>query len=242
MRKILIPLLAGVACAVTTEKGTLVQWDNANIIFSDADPATKHELKIGYKFDFGYAVRMDQEPAAEDQIGPAITDNWIQFELWSEANFNVSLNLLGLHICEFNLAIEPFKIVPLWFSIYNTHPVRVLNADPLNLFTQIGYELALGNVQFQYNPRTILPQISILDFILGEGDLIPSNVFNYPIDINDRSDKGWEYNSDQGSLKDDPYLKFDFLAWLLEYIQSPFSADGAYLTIDIFGDHTTLNL
>ena len=240
MRNILFAVLAAVASAKTVRKSSLVQWSNENIIFNDANPATKFEFKINYDFDFGYAIAMDQTPAAEDELGPAIIDNWIQFELWSDANIGFTLNLLGLHICQVNLNIEPFHIVPLWFSIYNTHPVRVLNADPLNLFTEMGYSLAVGNVQLQYAPSTILPDVSILDFILGNGPIVPTNVFNIPTDINDRTDAGWDYSSDIGDLKDDPYLYFDFLDWLLEFIQSPIGADGSYFTIDIFGDHNDL--
>lgn len=241
MRKIFFAVLAAVASAATTHKRSLVQWSNENIL-SDATPATKYELKLSYDFDFGYAVAMDQEPAAEDQIGPAIIDNWIQLELWSDANIGVTLNLLGLQIIQVNLNVEPFHIVPVWWSIYNTHPMRLLNGDPMNLFTQMGYELSLGSVQLQYAPSTILPDVSLLDFILGNGPIIPSNVFNYPTDINARDDAGWDYSQDIGDLKDDPYLYFDLLEWLLDTLQAPIGADGAYFTVDLLGDHTLLNL
>jgi hypothetical protein len=116
MRKILFAVLAAVASAAT-HKNKLVSWENSDVLFADADPATKFSLSYSADFDFGYAVTNDQEPAAGDMI----VDNWIQFELWSEANIGFNLNLFGFHVCQVNVAIEPFKIVPLWFSLYNTH-------------------------------------------------------------------------------------------------------------------------
>jgi hypothetical protein len=71
-------------------------------------------------------------------------DNWLQFLLWSDSNIGLNINLMGLHIAVFNVNFEPFKIVPLWLSIYNTHPYRLLNGADLNIFTQMGYGVTAG--------------------------------------------------------------------------------------------------
>jgi len=241
MRKILFAVLAAVASAAS-HRNSLVRWENENVLFSDASPATKFEFKINYDADFGYGFAVDQEPAGEDTEGPLVIDNWIQFELWSEANFGFTLNLFGIHLCQVNIAMEPFHIVPLWFSIYHTHPVRAINGAPLNLFTEMGYELSFGDIQFQYAPSTLLPQVSILDFILGNGDLLPSNIFQAVADINARTDAGWEYMSDIGDLKDDPYLNFNLLDFILDAIESPIESAGPYFTLDFVGDSSTLYL
>jgi len=240
MRKILFAVLAAVASAAS-HKSSLVRWENENVLLSDASPATKYELKINYDFDFGYGFAVDQEPTGDDIDGPLVIDNWAQFELWSDANFGFTLNLFGIHLCQFNLNLQPFHIVPLWFSIYHTHPVRALQGSDLNLFTEMGYELHFGDVQVQYAPSTLLPQVSILDFILGNGDILPSNIFQAVADINARSDAGWEYQSDIGDLKDDPYLYFSLLDFLFEALQVPIDTAGAYFTLDLVGDSTLVN-
>ena len=71
-------------------------------------------------------------------------DNWLQFLLWSDSNIGLNINLMGLHIAAFNVNIEPFMIVPLWLSIYNTHPYRLLNGADLNIFTEAGYGVTAG--------------------------------------------------------------------------------------------------
>jgi hypothetical protein len=239
MRKILFAVLAAVASAAS-HRSSLVRWENENVLFRDASPATKFEFKINYDFDFGYGVAADQEPAAEDFEGPLIIDNWVQFELWSDANFGFTLNLFGIHLCQVNVNLQPFHIVPWWFSIYHTHPARLAMGGPLHLFTEMGYELEVGDVQLQYAPSTLFPQVSILDFILGKGDILPSNIFKSVADINARTDAGWEYMSEIGDLKDDPYLYFSLLEFIFEAIQSPIDTAGAYFTIDLAGDSSTL--
>jgi hypothetical protein len=239
MRKILFAALAAVASAAS-HRNSLVRWENENVLFSDASPATMLEFKINYDFDFGYGVAVDQEPAGEDQDGPLIIDNWVQFELWSDANFGFTFNLFGIHLAQVNVNLQPFHIVPWWFSIYHTHPVRVAAGDPMHLFTEMGYELAFGDVQLQYAPSTLLPHVSILDFILGNGDILPSNIFQSVADINARTDAGWEYKADIGDLKDDPYLYFSLLDFLFEAIQSPIDTAGAYFTLNFIGDASNL--
>jgi hypothetical protein len=144
MRKILFAALAALASAAS-HKGKFVSVSNEVAILKDDDPALKYYLSVSYDFDFGYGFETAQEDAADDGVnGPLIVDNWVQFELWSDANIGFTLNLLGLHIADINVNIVPFKIIPLWFSIYNTHPYRLLNGDALNVFTEAGWGVAAG--------------------------------------------------------------------------------------------------
>jgi hypothetical protein len=41
----------------------------------------------------------------------------------------------------------PFEIIPVWFSIYNTHPYRLLTGDALNIFTEAGYGVTAGAIE-----------------------------------------------------------------------------------------------
>jgi hypothetical protein len=216
MRSILFAALAALASAAS-HKGTFVSVSKEIPVHADADPAQKYYLSVSYDFDFGYAFATDQEPAADDGVnGPLIIDNWVKFELWSDANIGFTLNLFGLHIADINVNIVPFKIIPLWLSIYNTHPYRVLNGDDLNIFTQLGYELHAGEVQLQYVFSNFLPKVSLYDFLFDGAEPLPVNALTETItDINDRTDAGWDYSSAKEDFKDDPYFNFNALEYIL---------------------------
>ena len=111
----------------------------------------------------------------------------------------------------------PFKIIPLWFSIYNTHPYRILEREtPFNLFTQIGYELHAVEVQLQYVFSNFLPSVSLYDVLFNGDAVLPVNPLTETVtDINDRTDAGWEYTSEKEDFKDDPYFKFNALEYIL---------------------------
>ena len=217
MRKILFAALAALASAAS-HKGKFVSVSNEIPIYKDADPAQKLYLSVSYDFDFGYGFETAQEDAADDGVnGPLIVDNWVQFELWSDANIGFTLNLLGLHIADINVNIVPFKIIPLWFSIYNTHPYRVANSADLNLFTEIGYELHALEVQLQYVFSNFLPSVSLYDVLFDGAAPLPVNPLTETVtDINDRTDAGWHYTSAKEDFKDDPYFKFNALEYILE--------------------------
>ena len=216
MRKILFAALAALASAAS-HKGKFVSVSNEVAILKDATPAQKFYLSVSYDFDFGYGFETDQENVADDGVnGPLIVDNWVQFELWSDANIGFTLNLLGFHIADINVNIVPFKIIPLWFSIYNTHPYRVANGDELNLFTQIGYELHAVEVQLQYVFSNFLPSVSLYDVHFNGDAVLPVNPLTETVtDINDRTDAGWHYTSAKEDFKDDPYFKFNALEYIL---------------------------
>ena len=143
MRKILFAALAALASAAT-HKGKFVSVSEEIPILFDAEPAQAFYVSAHYDFDFGYAIEANQDNVAEDLNGPLIVDNWIQFSLWSDANIGININLMGLQYASFNLNIVPFKFVPVWLSLYNTHPYRLLNGDTLNVFTEAGWEVAAG--------------------------------------------------------------------------------------------------
>ena len=144
MRKILFAALAALASAAS-HKGKFVSVSKEIPILADADPAQAFYISVHYDFDFGYAVQTSQDNVADDGItGPLLVDNWIQFKLWSDSNIGLNINLMGLQIASINLNIVPFEIIPIWLSIYNTHPYRYLNGDDLNIFTEMGYGVAAG--------------------------------------------------------------------------------------------------
>jgi hypothetical protein len=50
-----------------------------------------------------------------------MVDNWIQLFVGSVGNAWIKVNILGHAVWGFNLKVTPFKIVPAWLSLYNTH-------------------------------------------------------------------------------------------------------------------------
>jgi hypothetical protein len=144
MRKILFAALAALASAAS-HKGRFVSVSEEIPILFDAEPAKAFYVSAHYDFDFGYAIEADQWNAAEDVNGPLIVDNWIQFSLWSDANIGLNINLIGLQIASINLNIVPFNIIPVWLSLYNTHPYRFLfGEDDLTVFTEAGWGVGAG--------------------------------------------------------------------------------------------------
>ena len=101
---------------------------------------------------------------------------------------------MGLQYASINLNIVPFEIIPVWFSIYNTHPYRLLTGDALNIFTEAGYGVDAGAIELQYLFSSFLPKVSLYDALVEGGDIVPVNAFTEDVaDINDRTDAGWAY-------------------------------------------------
>ena len=138
--------------------------------------------------------------------------------------------------------IVPFHIVPLWFSLYNTHPYRVAKGDDLNIFTQIGYELHAGEVQVQYAFSNLLPKVSLLEVLINNGDILPSkpslNVETPALSTHD----GWEYIAEVGDLKDDPFLNFNLLEYILTETGSNFQSSNYFVGLDLVGDSSLVAL
>jgi len=234
MRKILFSVMAAAASA-TSLSGPLVEAYTGNYnlkLLSDIV-----HVNFGYNFDFGYAVATDSVFVEEDEFGPRIVDNFIQVELNSEANLIFDLNLMGYHLCSFKLNIVPLKVVPLWFSLYHTHPARVAHDGILDLYTEVGYELHLGELQLKRFFSNLLPKVSFMDYIIKTTNfIIPS--MPKDIKISSAVPNGWAQERDPAQdahWKDDPYLKFNILEFILETSNIAFQPAAPYFRINIIG-------
>ncbi len=58
-----------------------------------------------------------------DQEG--IIDNWIEGSLWSNVDLYINVNVLNLQELYIKVSLLPFQIIPLWASLYYTHPGAV---------------------------------------------------------------------------------------------------------------------
>ena len=77
--------------------------------------------KAWYDFDFGYQVQKAFEQGETD----GVMDMWTQLSIQSTFSLSLDVNILGLHECAININTTPFKFVPVWSSLYFTHPAAV---------------------------------------------------------------------------------------------------------------------
>ena len=105
----------------------------------------------------------------------------------------------------------------------------------------MGYELHGGEIQFQYVFSNFLPSVSLYDFIFEGAEPLPVNPLTETItDINDRTDAGWDYSNSKEDFKDDPYLHFNVLEYLLD--GAAFKSYNYYFNIDLLGDSSAITL
>jgi len=74
-----------------------------------------------YDINFGYGLESTIEQGEQD----GIMDAWIQGSLWSNVDFYINMNLLNMETLNVKFSLAPFKIIPLWASLYYTHPAAV---------------------------------------------------------------------------------------------------------------------
>lgn len=242
MRKILFAAIAAAVASAAGLKQRLVRYEQEFTIAEDANPPTKYSLIANADFDFGYGFASDQVPSTPDANGDNIfTDNWVQAELWSEANIGFTLNILGYSICTVNVAITPFHIVPLWLSLYHTHPYRYLvDGESPIVSIQTGYEIHAGEVQLQYSMNNLLPHVSLYDALFNSGEILPIKPTLDVSDVTLSTYDNWDYFTELDALKDDEYFHFNLLEYVLGQASSSFASYDSYNTIDLVGDSTGL--
>jgi hypothetical protein len=74
-----------------------------------------------YDINFGYGLESTIEQGEQD----GIMDAWIQGSLWSNVDLFFNMNLLNMETLNVKFSLAPFKIIPLWASLYYTHPAAV---------------------------------------------------------------------------------------------------------------------
>ena len=133
-------IFAGVSAL--NHQGKLVSSVGNEQVFGDPTIAL---VRLTYDFEFAYSLILTQDNIYEDENGvPSLIDNYLQAELWQEANAGISVNLFGFYHFAVNLNVKPFHLVPLWISLYTTHPFRWAQTGILNVFMETGYEVSLA--------------------------------------------------------------------------------------------------
>ena len=132
-------IVAGVSAL--SHQGKLVSSVGNELVFGDPTIAL---VRLTYDFEFAYSLILAYDNIYEDENGvPSLIDNYLQVELWQEANVGFNVNLFGFYHFAFSLNIKPFHLVPLWISLYQTHAGRWAQTMDLNIFMETGYEVSL---------------------------------------------------------------------------------------------------
>ncbi len=145
-------------------------------------------------------------------------DAWIQGSLWSNVDLYFNMNLLNMETLNVKFSLAPFKIIPLWASLYYTHPAAVYQGtvDEFAAAIDFGYELHTGETSVSYYLNSLVPKVSLLDVaISGSTTYLPGT----PGDAtaNAGGINGWDWNVDANNAwVAEPYFSFDLLQWLID--------------------------
>jgi hypothetical protein len=231
MRKFIFSaLIAAFAVAKSLHRAQVMSIEGASTIFADASPASLYKIDFGYDFDVYYGAETGRTdymavytpdlavPATVEAV--AMVDNYIQAYLESQANIWVEINILGAHFHGININVSPFKIIPLWFSLYHTHLYRLLKeGDELFVAIEMGYELHGGEAVLQQAMDSFLPEVSIVDAVTEKTPFVPENPLKEVLDIEDRSVYGWDWENGSYSESGPDYMDDLYANWnLLDYI------------------------
>jgi hypothetical protein len=172
MRKILLSAICVLATVVSAAKTiVMAKTDSWELINNDNFGA----ISTGYSFDFGYGGSNSYEVDEETKI----VSYSAAFGLTSSLDLVLSMNLFGLFYRNFKISVTPFAFNPISVSASWTHPIAVSQGEDMSSTIDIGYDLAVGDVQLYTYMDDIVPSVSILDYIQD------SNTKLYPTSLAD---------------------------------------------------------
>ena len=231
-------LIAAVGFAKTSVKSMSDEWetgaDTTSILGITTEVITSKWgfLKASYDFDFGYNVETAVE---QGEATEGVMDSWAQTSLYSSLKLELELNVLGLHACNIRINTTPFKFIPIWASLYYTHPVAVAQGiiDAYGAAIEFGWEYALGDVQVEYWYSNLVPGVSILDYLMDTTDFI---VPDFPkFDAKIAAQQGWAQSAGDAAFTADPLLSWS----LFEQINEDGSMNnyGSFAFIPLLNDN-----
>ena len=119
MRKILLSVISVLATVASATKISVMSSSDNFEILSDN---TFGYISTGYSFDFGYA---GTKGYSVDEDTKTVSCN-AAFGFYSTLNIPININLFGLTIRNFNIAITPFSFNPLSVTATWAHPIAVI--------------------------------------------------------------------------------------------------------------------
>ena len=189
--------------------------------------------KATYDFDFGYEV----QNAFEQGETEGVMDMWYQLSLQSTFEFTLDVNILGLHTCSIKINTTPFQFVPIWGSLYFTHPAAVSKGviEEYGAALEFGYIYFLGNIGLEYYMSDLVPNVSILDYINGDTDFIVPDFIKFNADENNAGNQGWAQTAEFPVFTEDPFLKWSLLDHLNK--DESIKSYGSYAFIPLVNDN-----
>jgi hypothetical protein len=253
MRKILLSVISVLATVASASKISVKASVESYDILKDN---TYGFINTGYSYDFGYAVTNDY---SVDEDSKSVSYN-AAFGFYSTFNIPFNINLFGLVIRNFNIAITPFEFNPISVTSTWKHPIAVSQGEDMSATIDIGYNMNIGDVELQYSFTDLVPSVSLLDYINDESDaLYPSNIYAsdaYSIlGVSSAFDaakllltfaaggapKGWGWTQSSQEASDytsDPYATFNLGDWINENTNTVITTEGSYVdTIDLFASY-----
>jgi hypothetical protein len=171
MRKILLSIISVLATVASAAKISVMASSTSYSIMNDN---TFGDINTGYNYDFGYAVTNAYEV---DEDTKTVSYN-AALGFYSNINIPFNINLFGLIIRSFNLAITPLTFNPLSITASWAHPIAVAQGDDMKGTIDIGYDMSIGDVQLLYSFNELLPKVSLLDYINDESEVLyPMNLY-----------------------------------------------------------------
>jgi hypothetical protein len=253
MRKILLSVISVLATVASAAKiSVMASGDSWKLVESH----TYGYINSGYSYDFGYAGSNSYEV---DEETKTVSFN-AALGLYSSINIPLSINLFGLFIRNFNLAITPFEFNPISVTATWAHPIAVSQGEDMSGTIDIGYNMNVGNVELQYSFNDMLPSVSLLNYINDDSDVLyPSNIYASDayeilgikssfnafkllwVHILGGAPEGWKWSKsiqEEMVYDSDPYATFNLGDWLNENTNTVITTEGNYIdTIDLFANY-----
>ena len=119
-------------------------------------------INAKYEFDFGYKGSNDYQVNKDTKI---VSYN-MAIGLYSKLDFELNVNLFGMIIRNLKLEIVPLSYNPISITGSWTHPIGTSQGQDMSGLIDFGYDWNFGDVQLKYITNNLVPQVSILDYIL----------------------------------------------------------------------------
>jgi hypothetical protein len=166
-------------------------------------------------------------------------DAWVQGSLWSNVDLVLNVNLLDLEELSVKISFVPFHLIPMWSSLYYTHPAAVYQGivDEFAAALDFGYEVHAGALSVGYYHNSLVPKVSLSDYALGTSTVLYPEATGSTFASNVNGVKGWDWNTPRTTVyTDEPYFNFDLLEYLNSEGKIEFESYASYLMIPLIGE------
>lgn len=146
---------------------------------------------------------------------------------------------MNLEELSVKISLEPFHIIPLWSSLYYTHPAAVYQGivDEFAAALDFGYEVHLGALSVGYYHNSLVPKVSLSDYALGTSNVLYPEATGTTFASNANGLNGWDWNIVRQTVyTDEPFLNFDLLEYLISEDKIEFDSYASYLMIPLIGE------